>query len=296
MIVSIASLVVGLHRRLPRPALAHVHDRRPARLRARPRHGAAEGCGRDARDLLGGLRRRPADRRQRRSATRSSSPPRSPPGWRPSPRCSSAGSCSASSRRSPAPARSASTSSPARAGSAPGRSSPASTCGDRLHELDLAAHRLLGHMTPRAAGIYLDNAATSWPKPPGVLEAIEDFLANAGGNVGRAGHRRSIASSRSVSLARERVADLLGAETPDQVIFTKNATEGLNLAILGLVARRLAGGDDARSSTTRSCGRCAASSPRPLHRRGRARPTATPAPSISTSGRRASAPAARASR
>jgi cysteine desulfurase family protein len=91
-------------------------------------------------------------------------------------------------------------------------------------------------MTPAADGIYLDNAATSWPKPPGVLKAIEEFLATAGGNVGRAGHRRSIASSRSVSLARERVADLLGAETPDQVIFTKNATEGLNLAILGLVA------------------------------------------------------------
>ena len=65
-------------------------------------------------------------------------------------------------------------------------------------------------MSAASPGIYLDNAATSWPKPPGVLRAIEEFLATAGGNVGRAGHRRSIASSRSVSLARERVADLLG--------------------------------------------------------------------------------------
>ena len=115
-------------------------------------------------------------------------------------------------------------------------------------------------MSTEAAGIYLDNAATSWPKPPGVLRAIEEFFANAGGNVGRAGHRRSIASSRSVSLARERVADLLGAETPDQVVFTKNATEGLNLAILGLVApgSRVV---TARSSTTRSCGRCGVSRP-----------------------------------
>ena len=48
------------------------------------------------------------------------------------------------------------------------------------------------------------------------------------------GHRRSIASSRAVSLARERLADLLGAETPDELVFTKNATEALNLAILGL--------------------------------------------------------------
>jgi cysteine desulfurase family protein len=82
--------------------------------------------------------------------------------------------------------------------------------------------------------VYLDNAATSWPKPPVVLEAIQDFLANAGGNTGRSGHRRSIASSRAVSLARERLADLLGAETPDDLVFTKNATEALNLAICGL--------------------------------------------------------------
>src|SRR5262249_10438207 len=101
----------------------------------------------------------------------------------------------------------------------------------RLHELDLAEHRIVGHMTRE---VYLDHAATSWPKPPGVLAAIADFLENAGGNTGRSGHRRSIASSRAVSLAREHLADLLGAETPDELIFTKNATEGLNLAIYGL--------------------------------------------------------------
>jgi hypothetical protein len=84
--------------------------------------------------------------------------------------------------------------------------------------------------------VYLDNAATSWPKPPAVLQAITDFFQHAGGNTGRSGHRRSIASSRAVSLARERLADLLGAETPDDLVFTKNATEALNLAILGLAA------------------------------------------------------------
>jgi cysteine desulfurase / selenocysteine lyase len=82
--------------------------------------------------------------------------------------------------------------------------------------------------------VYLDHAATSWPKPDVVLEAIKEFLENAGGNTGRSGHRRSIASSRAVSLARERLADLLGAESPDELIFTKNATEALNLAIYGL--------------------------------------------------------------
>jgi cysteine desulfurase/selenocysteine lyase len=82
--------------------------------------------------------------------------------------------------------------------------------------------------------VYLDNAATSWPKPAVVIEAISEFLEHAGGNVGRAGHHRSIASSRAVSLAREQLSDLLGAESPDNLIFTKNATEALNLAILGL--------------------------------------------------------------
>ncbi len=92
--------------------------------------------------------------------------------------------------------------------------------------------------------VYLDNAATSWPKPPAVLAAIEDFFANAGGNTGRSGHHRSIASSRAVSLAREQLADLLGAESPDQLAFTKNATEALNLAISGLAV------DGARVVTT----------------------------------------------
>ncbi len=82
--------------------------------------------------------------------------------------------------------------------------------------------------------VYLDHAATSWPKPPAVLEAIVEFFTNAGGNIGRAGHHRSIASSRAVSLARESLAELLGAESPDELIFTKNATEALNLAIAGL--------------------------------------------------------------
>jgi cysteine desulfurase/selenocysteine lyase len=84
--------------------------------------------------------------------------------------------------------------------------------------------------------IYLDHAATSWPKPAVVLEAIQDFFASAGGNTGRSGHRRSIAASRAVSLARERLANLLGAESPDNLVFTKNATEALNLAICGLAA------------------------------------------------------------
>ena len=90
-------------------------------------------------------------------------------------------------------------------------------------------------MSDRGAG----STSTTRPRPgrsrPGVLEAITDFFGHAGGNTGRAGHRRSIASSRAVSLARERLADLLGAETPDQLSSRRTRPRALNLAILGLV-------------------------------------------------------------
>ena len=48
--------------------------------------------------------------------------------------------------------------------------------------------------------IYFDNAATSWPKPPGVCVALADYLGDAGGNPGRSGHRMSVAAARSVDL------------------------------------------------------------------------------------------------
>lgn len=83
--------------------------------------------------------------------------------------------------------------------------------------------------------IYFDNAATSWPKPPAVRQALEAYFGEAGGNPGRSGHRMSIASSRVVLEAREAVARLFNAADPSRVVFTKNATEALNLAIYGLV-------------------------------------------------------------
>ena len=81
--------------------------------------------------------------------------------------------------------------------------------------------------------IYLDYAATSWPKPPGVVRAMAEFLEQAGGNPGRSGHRLSIAAGRLVYDAREAVADLLGGADPAQVILTANATHALNLALRG---------------------------------------------------------------
>jgi len=83
--------------------------------------------------------------------------------------------------------------------------------------------------------IYLDNAATSWPKAPGVGEAIGRFLECAAANPGRSGHRLSIAAGRMVAGAREGLADLLGVRDPLRIILAINATEGLNLALHGLL-------------------------------------------------------------
>jgi cysteine desulfurase/selenocysteine lyase len=83
--------------------------------------------------------------------------------------------------------------------------------------------------------IYLDHAATSWPKPPEVLAAMHDYLEQAGGNPGRSGHRLSIEAGRIVYDAREAVAELFKAADPLRVIFTLNATHAINLALHGLL-------------------------------------------------------------
>jgi len=83
--------------------------------------------------------------------------------------------------------------------------------------------------------IYLDHAATSWPKPPGVAAAMADFLATAGGNPGRSGHRLSIAAGRIVYDVREALAEWFGVADPMRVLFAANGTHALNVAIQGLL-------------------------------------------------------------
>ena len=83
--------------------------------------------------------------------------------------------------------------------------------------------------------IYLDNAATSWPKPPQVLKDMANVLEYAGGNPGRSGHRLSIAAARVVYQTREKVASLFNIRDPLRVIFTCNATHAINIAIAGLL-------------------------------------------------------------
>ena len=83
--------------------------------------------------------------------------------------------------------------------------------------------------------IYFDNAATSWPKPPAVRAALDEYFGEAGGNPGRSGHRMSVAAARIVESTREALAELFNAADPSRIVFTHNATHALNIALQGLL-------------------------------------------------------------
>ena len=83
--------------------------------------------------------------------------------------------------------------------------------------------------------IYFDNAATSWPKPPGVAEAMTRFTNEIGANPGRAGHRLAIDAGRIIYDAREKVCSLFNGPDPLRVIFSSNITAALNMALHGLL-------------------------------------------------------------
>jgi cysteine desulfurase/selenocysteine lyase len=83
--------------------------------------------------------------------------------------------------------------------------------------------------------IYLDNAATSWPKPSEVLKAMVDVLECAGGNPGRSGHRLSIEAARVVYDAREDIARFFNSSDPTRIIFASNATHAMNVVLRGLL-------------------------------------------------------------
>ncbi|TAL30629.1 MAG: aminotransferase class V-fold PLP-dependent enzyme [Spirochaetes bacterium] len=83
--------------------------------------------------------------------------------------------------------------------------------------------------------IYLDNAATSWPKPPGVQPAMAGYMTDIGANPGRSGHRLSVDAARILFDTREKLARLFKGSDPSRVIFTMNATAALNLAMRGIL-------------------------------------------------------------
>ncbi|MCC6581227.1 MAG: aminotransferase class V-fold PLP-dependent enzyme [Phycisphaeraceae bacterium] len=87
--------------------------------------------------------------------------------------------------------------------------------------------------------IYLDNAATSWPKAPGVAQAMSKFLAEDAANPGRSGHRMAVRAEAMLDDVRLRLARLIDAEDHHRIVFTLNATDALNMAIKGVLGGML---------------------------------------------------------
>lgn len=83
--------------------------------------------------------------------------------------------------------------------------------------------------------IYLDNSATSYPKPKGMVAAMEECILKYCGNPGRSGHFMSMKTGEEVYHARRKIAELFNIEQAERLIFTKNTTEALNLGLTGLL-------------------------------------------------------------
>ncbi|HQH29024.1 MAG TPA: aminotransferase class V-fold PLP-dependent enzyme, partial [Oligoflexia bacterium] len=83
--------------------------------------------------------------------------------------------------------------------------------------------------------IYLDHAATSWPKPPELSASFAAACVNLTANSGRSGYRESVESARVIFDAREALCAILGVADSENIIFTRGCTEGLNLILRGLL-------------------------------------------------------------
>ncbi len=83
--------------------------------------------------------------------------------------------------------------------------------------------------------IYLDNAATSWPKPEAVYRAVDDYQRQLGSPAGRGSYAEAAQTERIIASCRKKIAELIGAGDPSRIIFTLNGTDSLNLALHGVL-------------------------------------------------------------
>lgn len=83
--------------------------------------------------------------------------------------------------------------------------------------------------------VYLDNGATSYPKAPGVKEAISSFFDNVGSSVNRGSYDTSLAAERVVYETREMICQMYNYDNTNNVVFTKNITESLNIILKGFL-------------------------------------------------------------
>ena len=84
-------------------------------------------------------------------------------------------------------------------------------------------------------GIYLDNAATSFPKPKEVATAVYDFMVNNGTSSGRGSYKKAMQSDYIVYECRKLIGKLFNFDNPKKVIFTSNVTDSLNIAMRGIL-------------------------------------------------------------
>lgn len=94
----------------------------------------------------------------------------------------------------------------------------------------------MASISPRR--LYMDNAATSFPKPPGVLEAMIRYASDLGASAGRGAYAEAIDTGALIAACRTRLRELFNAEDENHFIFTLNCSDALNLAIKGLVHGR----------------------------------------------------------
>ena len=85
--------------------------------------------------------------------------------------------------------------------------------------------------------IYLDHAATSFPKPESVYRSMEAFVRASGANPGRGGHRRALEAEAMIGETRRLLARLFHCARPERIVFTMNATDALNVAIKGVLRK-----------------------------------------------------------
>ena len=83
--------------------------------------------------------------------------------------------------------------------------------------------------------IYLDNAATSFPKPEAVYQVLDHFARHDLANPGRAGHKMALAAERALDDCRHMLNQLFRGKEPERFVFTLNCTDALNMAFKGVL-------------------------------------------------------------
>ena len=105
-------------------------------------------------------------------------------------------------------------------------------------------------MPSTARRLYFDNAATSFPKPPTVIEAMRRYMTEIGASPGRGAYAESIEAGRLFNRCRDLINKLIHGESADHVIFTVNCTDALNLAVKGIARHHLRRGEPVHVVTT----------------------------------------------